>query len=394
MRQLAEGAVGVVYQAEHSTSGAPAAIKVIRPNLRARADIRARFLREGQVGLRLAHPNLMRVLAYGEDACREPPLPYIVAELLEGHNLAAYIDACKVLEASEAVTIALRVSSALEVVHAAGVIHRDIKSDNIFLHRDASGTLVPKLIDFGVLKTVAAGGDEFISATSPGESIGTPHAMAPEQVVETGVIDQRTDIYGLGIVLYHTLAGGVPFESRQYGELIVRIVHELPARIAERRGASVPLGLERVVMRCLEKDPVDRFQRMSDVTRALEEVGERCAGGELDAAQPRERGTESGRLPSCTHEVRATVVVSQDARGDDATLASARPAHPIEARIVASSGPGSGRSRRSAFWTVVVVALALGSVGLGFWLAGLGDDEASKSAAGERVGRPQSTRKP
>jgi serine/threonine-protein kinase len=268
--RIAVGGMGVIYRAEHVRLGRKVALKVLRHELLERADILHRFFEEARAVNEIGHPNIIDIIDFVEDFQSNPPRVYMVMELLVGQDLAARIEAAGQLDAEEAVAIAKQASEALIAVHRAKILHRDLKPENIFLCRREEGTQV-KLLDFGVAKTF--GERQQVGITDPGTAVGTPEYMAPEQVLGRE-LDDRTDIYALGLVLYDMLTDSVPFQSERYGEVLVMQVKETPEPVSARRkpGRPVPARLERLVMRCLEKDPALRFQSMSELREALEEV--------------------------------------------------------------------------------------------------------------------------
>ena len=274
--QAGEGGMGVVYRAKHARLGRKVAIKVLRRDLVLKKDIVARFFNEARAVNEIGHPNIVDIVDFVEDYEVDPPLVFMVMELLEGNDLRTRISRGGQLDPDEAVSIALQVCNALIAVHKVKILHRDLKPDNIFLiqrpeideeYEQHHGAKV-KLLDFGVAR--AFGERERDNITDPGTAIGTPEYMAPEQVLGRE-LDNRTDIYALGMVLYEMLTGNVPFTSHSFGEILVRAVKERPPPVFEARksGVPVPKDLEIVVMRCLEKDPRLRFQTVADLRKVL-----------------------------------------------------------------------------------------------------------------------------
>ena len=280
---LGEGGMGMVYRAEHVRLGRKVAIKVLRRDLMKNKEIVARFFNEARAVNEIGHPNIVDIIDFVENFEIEPPLVYMVMELLSGQDLRGRIEAASPMDPPEVVGIALQVANALVAVHRVKILHRDLKPDNIFLVQpDESlddddlarrGAQV-KLLDFGVAR--AFGERERLNVTDPGTAIGTPEYMAPEQVLGRQ-LDHRTDIYALGMVMYEMLTGQVPFTSHSYGEVLIKAVKEQPAPISEVRleGMSMPSGLEPLVMRCLEKDPAKRYQNARELRRTLYALAER-----------------------------------------------------------------------------------------------------------------------
>ena len=265
--QIAEGGMGVIFRAEHVRLGRQVALKVLKPELACRTDIVRRFFEEARAVNEIGHPNIVDVIDFVEVSDQDPPLVYMVMELLVGEDLANRVRGAGPLEPEEAVRIACQVCDALIAVHRVKILHRDLKPENIFLINDEDSHRV-KLLDFGVAK--AFGERQRVNLTDPGTAIGTPEYMAPEQILGKE-LDERTDIYALGLVLYDMLTNSVPFQASKYGELLVAQVKETPEPVSRRRreGTPVPPALEAAVMRCLQKKQVDRFQNARELKEAL-----------------------------------------------------------------------------------------------------------------------------
>jgi tRNA A-37 threonylcarbamoyl transferase component Bud32 len=249
---LGEGAMGRVFRAERD--GQPVALKLLRKeHLRSRA-LLDRFFREARAVTRIRHPHIVRVLDVGEErGAQGLERAYCVMELLEGRTLGALFRE-RSLDPSRTVEIIAQVCEALEAAHATGVVHRDVKPDNVFVE-DRRGSDWVKLLDFGIAKLLRAGAE---GPRLPGTVIGTPNYMAPEQA-SGAPVDARTDLYALGVVLYEMLAGKRP--SR--GEPVVP-----PLPLTTPEGQAIPPGLSRPVLACLSVDPAGRPQS----ARALGEM--------------------------------------------------------------------------------------------------------------------------
>jgi serine/threonine protein kinase len=269
---LGAGATGLVYRAKHSHLGHEVAIKVLRPELAQRPDTASRFLAEARAINDIGHPNIVKVHDFAKDAEREPPIYYMVMELLEGFSLGDHLHKAGFLRYTEALRIAGQVASALAAVHASNRVHRDLKSDNIFVvAAPGSEGLMVKLLDFGLVKVIDEDLPQ-VKMTDPGTALGTPAYMAPEQVLEGADIDRRTDIYALGVVLYEMLTGALPFQSKSYGQLMVQVVKERP-RPPTLLQEGIPRPVEALVMRCLEKKPVHRYQSAEELSQAIAVAG-------------------------------------------------------------------------------------------------------------------------
>ena len=264
---IGHGAMGRVYAAEHVVLGRRVAIKVMEPRFARDPDGAARFVEEARAVSRIRHPNIVDIIDFGDLDGR----PYYVMELLGGETLAARIARRGGLSATAAVPIAIGIASALAAAHDHGVIHRDLKPDNIFLcdHPDEPDRV--KVLDFGVAKTVRPADSSVVPIeTAAGRLMGTPLYMSPEQSLGKAV-DARSDVYALGVVLYEALTGAAPFVRASWLEVLMAHVSDPPPRPGPVGGA-LPDGLEAIVLRALAKEPADRFADMRAMRAALIEV--------------------------------------------------------------------------------------------------------------------------
>ncbi|HEX6316562.1 MAG TPA: protein kinase, partial [Gemmatimonadaceae bacterium] len=252
--------MGIVYKARDRRLKRPVAIKVLPPELAFRAEIRTRFLREAETAAQLSHPNIVPIYSVDE----RDGIVYFVMALVEGENLAVRLHAHGALSPGEARRILLEVAHALAYAHERGVVHRDIKPDNILLQMGDGRVMVT---DFGIARAVTEGADARLTAT--GMAIGTPAYMSPEQSTGDRQIDGRSDLYSLGVVGYQMLTGDPPFEAPSTPALLVKHLSERPEPIIARR-RGVPPDLERAVMLLLEKDPDQRFPSAAALAAALE----------------------------------------------------------------------------------------------------------------------------
>ena len=259
-QEIGRGGMGIVYKARDRRLKRPVAIKVLPPELAFRSEIRTRFLREAETAAQLSHPNIVPIYSVDE---RES-IVYFVMAFVDGENLAVRLHREGMMDATEVRRILLEVARALAYAHERGVVHRDIKPDNILLQREDARVMVT---DFGIARAVTGGGDARLTAT--GMAIGTPAYMSPEQSVGEREIDGRSDLYSLGVVGYQMLTGDPPFEAQSTPALLMKHVSERPEPVEMRR-SGVPPDLARAVMLCLEKDPANRFPSANAFVVAVE----------------------------------------------------------------------------------------------------------------------------
>jgi eukaryotic-like serine/threonine-protein kinase len=257
--EIGRGGMGIVYRAKDRRLKRTVAIKLLPPELSFRSDIKTRFLREAETAAQLSHPNIVPIYTVDETE----GLVYFVMAYVDGENLAKRIFERGVLPADEVRRILRDVADALAYAHERGVVHRDIKPDNIII---AAQTGRPMVTDFGIARAVSDG-DSRLTAT--GMAIGTPAYMSPEQAAGERTIDGRSDLYSLGIVAYQMLAGEPPFVAGSTPAMLVKHISERPIPVQQRR-ADMPDDLARAVMLMLEKDPANRFPSASAVVAALD----------------------------------------------------------------------------------------------------------------------------
>ncbi len=268
------GPLSILYRAKDLHSGAPAALKVMHPQPAAATTALRRFRREAATLQHLSHPHIVAVLGYGE-------LPdgraFIAMEWLEGRDLAAELAARGPLSADEALEVLEQVGAALRAAHGAGVVHRDLKAQNVVRLSARGEALQVKLVDFGVAKGLTPDAPGASTLTHTGVALGTPLSMAPEQI-RGEPPDARTDLYALGVLLFQLVTGQPPFQGATRHEVEEQHLHAPPPRPAER--APVPAALDAVVLRCLGKRREDRYP---DVDALLEELRAAVRGGRAPA---------------------------------------------------------------------------------------------------------------
>ncbi|MEK7668823.1 MAG: protein kinase [Gemmatimonadota bacterium] len=257
--EIGRGGMGVVYRARDERLKRSVAIKVLPPELAYRPDIRARFMREAETAARAAHPNWVPSPPVGD----ADDLVYFVMGFVDGESLAVRLKRRSRLSVEEARRIFRETADALAAAHQQGVIHRDVKPDNILLEGTRGRVMVT---DFGIAKALTAQGG---TLTEAGIAIGTPAFMSPEQAAGEREIDGRSDIYSLGVVAYQMLSGELPFQAPTVPALLMKQISEEPTPVEQKRG-DLPRDLAQTVMRCLEKDPERRWPTADSLRRALE----------------------------------------------------------------------------------------------------------------------------
>ncbi len=258
--EIGRGGMGVVYRARDEKLKRRVAIKVLPPELAFQAEIRARFTREAETAARLSHPHIVPIYAVGEGN----GLVYFVMGYVDGESLGGRLKRRGKLPVEEVRRIMKETADALSAAHALSVIHRDIKPDNILLDGTRGRVMVT---DFGIAKAMSAGSGGTL--TSAGVAIGTPQYMSPEQAAGEKEIDGRSDLYSLGIVSYQMLTGKLPFTAPSVAGILMKQITEMPPSISAER-PDCPEDLALAVMRCLEKDPENRWPSADALRRALE----------------------------------------------------------------------------------------------------------------------------
>lgn len=263
-RLLGEGSMGRVFQARHVRLGRQVALKVLRPQHSRDVSFVRRFFQEARAVNQINHEHIVEIFDFVEDT--ERGHVYCVMELLRGQSLAQVMKEEK-LALARIQRIGVQICAALGAAHQVGVVHRDVKPDNLFLaHRSGQVDFV-KVLDFGVAKILTSEGT---GNTLDGTIIGTPTYMSPEQAAGLPV-DHRADIYAVGNLLYEMLAGHPPFQAPAFGQLVVQIITQQPPPLPERlaSGEPMPPALAELVLRCLSKEPEARPQQLEAVTTAL-----------------------------------------------------------------------------------------------------------------------------
>ena len=357
--KIAEGGMGCVYRATHVLMEKPLAVKVLHPSLAADDNIVARFTREAKAASRISHPHALVVTDFGED---EEGTVFLVMEYLRGRTLKEVVRAEGPLPLARVAEIVRQVSGALDAAHAEGVVHRDLKSDNVMLEETAGGDWT-KVLDFGIAKIKEPVGVTDPGLTAPNLIIGTPQYMSPEQCSQASEIDARSDIYSLGVIIYEMLAGHVPFTGDSPTAIMMKHLQEPPPSILDER-KDLPTQVGEVVARALAKKPEDRFQKAGDLSDALalavtQGAAASSAAGVAGAAAAR-KGADTNRI-----------VVPTEPGGPGRTTAGAEPGEETGEETVVSGetappfadydADGAAIPPPSSFnpWRLIVPSLAV-----------------------------------
>jgi len=370
---VGEGGMGAVYEARHLASNHRVAVKVLRHEMAHERGAIERFIREARAVASVQHRHVVEVLqtGYAEDG-----VPFYAMTFLDGETLAARLDRKGRLEEAEAVQLLAPILGALDHAHRVGVVHRDVKPDNIFLARAVSGGERPVLMDFGVAGFVAEG------ETAPAGSlvVGTPAYMAPEQAAGGPTLDPRTDIYAAGVVLYELLTGSSPYQREDNDATLRAILNEgvrSPSRIVQ----DISPAMEAVILCAMARDPQHRFPSADAFAAALHDALAEPAGsarlqqyalartviasrGADPTAGRRKRGSEFADNRS------RTVMIVLD---KDGTASVASPAGPAQAPAPApTSADATERRERTLTLAASAVIFLLGVAVLLFALVSRG----------------------
>ncbi|TWT67310.1 serine/threonine protein kinase [Allorhodopirellula solitaria] len=371
LRRLGSGGMADVYAARQLALGRDVALKVLRSVAENDDDHLKRFRREAQAAARLNHPSIVQIYEFGEI----DGVHFIAQELVDGINLKQAVDREGPFSADQAVKVLRSVGNALQVAHAGGVTHRDIKPENIM--RGAHDVI--KVTDFGLARMLTQADSSTANLTRAGLTLGTPRYMSPEQI-QGGKVDARSDLYSLGVTMYHLLTGSAPFDGDEALALAVKHLHDTPRPIDHVRGkADLPAWLVSLVMRCLQKAPEARVQSATELLQIVQTHSpESSSSIEMPAARPRSREAQGKGGPSepMAETTQSPAITSQTAavttQSDAATTASSGTVSSatIELqRVVDSARQNQSRQQSRHRLTLVAVVLASLVSGVGGWMA-------------------------
>lgn len=379
-RQIGRGGMGVVLAATHLQLETLVAIKVMRRDLVEDDRALHRLLVEARSAAKIRSEHVARVLDVGT---LESGSPFIVMEYLEGEDLADLLDRQGALEVEQAVDFMLQCCEALAEVHVAEMVHRDLKPGNLFIARRPDGSPSVKIVDFGISKQIGGTARERAATTSP-QVLGSPFYMAPEQM-RAEPIDERSDIWGLGAILFEMLTGRPPFVADTLPEVYSAVLNAAPPPLDSLR-PGVPPGLDDIVQRCLDKDPAQRFCDVADLAEALAPFGGAASASSVEritriltnpepfrarpSAAPLNdgRGTARGGTPP----VQMAAIGAPEPPSRAAARASMTPAG---FGALSSTGMSdTGAAIRPRRWPAVLAAVTLGFAALvGIWLVRAGE---------------------
>jgi len=284
IKEIGHGSMGIVYEAKDPLIDRIVAIKTINlQNLtpEEKKEYEARFYLEARSGGRLSHPNIVTIHDLGESE----GVPYIAMELMEGRELQNLLKSDQLLPIKDTLNIVIQVATGLAYAHEHGIVHRDIKPSNIMVLKGGR----VKIADFGIAHM-----DSWRLNTTHGKLLGSPHYMSPEQV-SSSPVDQRSDIFSVGTMLYRMLSGQVPFTGNNTHAITYKIVNEAPPKPSSLN-PEIPDMLDSIVLKCLSKNPDHRYQNAFELADDLRTCQEKLLRGNTDHNQPRNGIISPGKL--------------------------------------------------------------------------------------------------
>ncbi len=322
-RLLGQGAMGTVYEGHHTGAGKRVAVKVMHRELLAYPELAARFRREAKVTSELSHPHVVRVFGFGATPAGQP---YLVMEFLDGEDLQTRLERVGPLPLETVVQIVNQVAAALAETHAAGVVHRDLKTDNVFLVGAPEGAVFAKVVDFGLSKVLKTSGTKLTVARAV---FGTPEFMAPEQAEgRQDAIDHRSDQWSLACLAWFAATACLPFSGPDVTSTLNQVIAAIPTPVGPA-APPLPPEVDKVLRRALSKDRADRFPTIKAFARAFEAA---ASGIALEAAPARRTPTPP----------RAVVAEARPAPGADAVRRRGRGWRFLAAAVVLAALAGAG----------------------------------------------------
>jgi serine/threonine-protein kinase len=346
LKLLGEGGMGRVYLAEHVAIEKRVALKILRAEFANKGEIVTRFQQEAISASRIKHPNVLDVFDFGqlENGCF-----FLAMEFLEGNDLADELSRRRVIETARGIRISLQICRALAAAHESGVVHRDMKPENVFLQRTADGEEIVKIVDFGIAQLRSKDAEVVENKrrlTRTGMIFGTPEYMAPEQAGGKDA-DSRSDIYSVGIIMYEMFTGAVPFTGDTFlGVLSKHLANPTPLMREVYPEIAISASLQAVIMHALEKEPTARYQTMLELAQAISASADAVALGYRATSSlggPASEGAISAALPlsgAPTSHPRLTLPTTPSATAPTSSTSSPR--------SIVIHGPGRARDTEAA----------------------------------------------
>lgn len=266
---LGKGGMGTVYKVRDRQVGTVFALKLLHQNLQSDPAVLKRFEQEAKAAERLDHPNLVPTYAHGVTQKGEP---YLLIEYVQGETLAQIIEREGALDEDRAINLFQQICNALTYAHENQIVHRDIKPANLIVSKSLSGEETVRIVDFGIAKTLTEVDRSTRNLTQTGEVFGSPHYMSPEQCLGL-MLDEKSDIYSLGCVIFEALSGKPPFAGSNPIQLVVKHINDKPKPYLPKFSASKKQqGLQSIALKCIEKETEDRFHDVAEIEHALERL--------------------------------------------------------------------------------------------------------------------------
>lgn len=357
VRVIGAGGMGTVYEGENVRIGRRVAIKVLNAEAADAPDVRRRFEREAQVAAKIGSPYICDVLDLGdlpEGQC------YLVMEYLEGRSLDEVLQDQEKLPPEEVATIAVQLLEGLQSMHDVGIVHRDLKPANIFIAKSGNGGKeIVKILDFGISKFQAS--PEAVSLTQTGALLGTPLYMSPEQARGDKELDNRSDLYAVGVCLYRALSGNLPFVGDNFRQLLFKIALDEPPTLRQH-APEIDEMFESIVSKAMHKDPASRFQTAKELQQSIigwSKVHGRSSLGLASTVASQPPLVSSNRTPArSAMSPLATSGENRTPSGWEQALSDAEIVVAESVIVQASTGPGTVRSSESIGGAKVAAAEA------------------------------------
>ncbi|MBX3232935.1 MAG: serine/threonine protein kinase [Labilithrix sp.] len=354
---LSSGGMGAVWLADHQGLKTRVVVKFMLDDLGQSEGARSRFSREAAAAAQVKSPHVVQMLDHGMS---DDGVPFIVMEHLEGHDLGDEIERSGPLDPAKVVAIVIQVAKALAKVHAAGLLHRDIKPDNIFLV-DGEEEVFVKLLDFGIAKSSVVDPDSptLDNETKTGQIVGTPFYMSPEQVTAQKVIDLRSDLWALGVVAFEALTGQRPYDGPSFGALAVKIATGQPPKPSDVNPA-LPAAVDAWFARACAPAPADRFGSAKELADGLRAAFEGVVSMPMSASSDSGARDKPSSVPSGVNSALGFAKTALD----DSGASGRRDGALARSEAGVSVGAGGGRARSPLLLFVIGgLVVAVGAVG-------------------------------